>query len=458
VITTPEDSGQKGSTVIQGDPTASTVEKITPYHWLVVIIASCGWLFDCMDQRLFVLARESALKELLRNDALAIAQLKQQIGTATMWMILGWATGGIIFGMLSDKLGRVKTMVITLLIYSGFTGLSGCAQGWLDFTIYRFVVGMGVGGMFGAATTLVAESVPGRVRSLALGSLQALSATGNILGSLITLQIQPGATNFISHYSGWRVLFFVGVLPALLVVPIILILREPQAWRVAKAEAAAGRGRKAGSPIELLQDKRWRKNALVGLFLGLAGMFGLWGIGFFSPELISTALAGAPQHRVDTVRGWGLTFQDGGSLLAMVVFTYAASRWSRRGAFLVAFILSMTVTAFVFYSLRTAAEAYWMLPMMGFAQLGVFAGYSIYFPELFPTRLRGTGVGFCYNTVRYLAAPAPWLMGKLSSLLKENGVAEPFRVAAIIMCGIFLVGMIALIWAPETKGKPLPED
>ena len=260
--------------------TGTTSEKVTAYHWLVVIIASCGWLFDCMDQRLFVLARESALKELLRNDALALSQLKQHIGTATMWMMLGWATGGIIFGTLSDKIGRVKTMAITLLIYSGFTGLSGCAQGWLDFTIYRFLVGLGVGGMFAAATTLVAESVPGRVRSVALGSLQALSATGNIIGSLITIQIQPGATNLWGHYSGWRVLFFVGILPALLVVPVIFILREPAAWKLAKAEAAAGRGPKAGSPIELFRDRRWRKNALVGLLLGLSGMFGLWGIGF----------------------------------------------------------------------------------------------------------------------------------------------------------------------------------
>jgi MFS family permease len=411
-----------------------------------------------MDQRLFVLARESALKELLRNDVLALAQLKQHIGTATMWMILGWATGGIIFGMLSDKLGRVKTMVATLLIYSSFTGLSGCAQGWTDFTIYRFLVGLGVGGMFGAATTLVAESVPGRIRSLALGSLQALSATGNILGSLITLQIQPGATNFWGSYSGWRVLFFVGILPALLVIPIIFILREPDTWKKAKAEAAAGHKLKAGSPVELFKNPRWRKNALVGLFLGLSGMFGLWGIGFFSPELISTALAGAPQAQVDTVRGWGLAFQDAGAFLGMLAFTYVASRWSRRKAFLGAFILCLVVTTFVFYSLRTAVQAYWMLPLMGFAQLSVFAGYSIYFPELFPTRLRGTGVGFCYNTVRYLAAPAPWLMGKLSSVLKEQSVPEPFRVAAIIMCGIFFVGMIALIWAPETKGKPLPED
>src|SRR6266850_864871 len=349
-------------------------------------------------------------------------------------------------------------MVVTLLIYSGFTGLSGCAQGWLDFTIYRFLVGMGVGGMFGAATTLVAESVPGRVRSLALGSLQALSATGNIVGSLITLQIQPGATNLWGHYSGWRVLFFVGILPALLVVPILFILREPEAWKKAKAEAAAGRGQKAGSPLELFRHPRWRKNALVGLFLGLSGMFGLWGIGFFSPELISTALAGAAQNRVDTVRAWGSTFQDGGALVGMLVFTYAASRWSRRGAFLVAFIMSLTITAFVFHSLHSATQAYWMLPLMGFAQLGVFAGYSIYFPELFPTRLRGTGVGFCYNTVRYLAAFFPPMLVSLNALLLAHNFNEPFRKAATMLSFIFVLGMVALIWAPETKGKPLPED
>src|SRR5256885_17052585 len=98
-----------------------------------------------------------------------------------------------------------------------------------------------------------------------------------------------------------------------------------------------------------------------------------------------------------------------------------------------------------------------MLLLLCFAQLGVFAGYSIYFPDLFPSRLRGTGVGFCYNTVRYLAAPAPWLMGKLSSILKDNAVNEPFRVAAVMLCSIFFLGMNALIWAPETKGQPLPE-
>ena len=427
------------------------LERVTAAHWLVVIIASAGWLFDCMDQRLFILARESALRELLGPAATA-ADVKTYSGYATTAMILGWATGGIFFGMMSDKWGRVRTMVVTLLVYSGFTGICGFATTWFDFTVYRFLTGLGVGGMFGAATTLVAESVPGHFRSVALGSLQALSAVGNILGSLISLRVQPGATDVLGDYSGWRALFFVGILPAILVVPIVLFLREPEAWRRAKAEAATGKvARNVGSPLELFRSPRWRRNSIIGLLLGLSGMVGLWGIGFFSPELISTALAGAPQTEIDTVRGWGTALQDLGSFVGMLAFTYVASVLSRRLAFACAFVLGLGTTAFVFQSLSSAADAYWMLPMMGFAQLALFAGYSIYFLELFPTRLRGTGVGFCYNTVRYLAAPAPILLGYLSTVMS-------FRSAAVMMSTVYLVGLIALGWAPETKGRPLPED
>jgi hypothetical protein len=134
----------------------------------------------------------------------------------------------------------------------------------------------------------------------------------------------------------------------------------------------------------------------------------------------------------------------------MVVFTAVAAYVSRRVAFLFALLAAMGTTMFVFKSLHSASDAYWMLPMMGFAQLSVFAGYSIYFPELFPTRLRGTGVGFCYNTVRYLAAPAPIVFGYLATFMS-------FRTAAMLMASVYLIGVIALIWAPETKGQPLPE-
>jgi MFS family permease len=153
---------------------------------------------------------------------------------------------------------------------------------------------------------------------------------------------------------------------------------------------------------------------------------------------------------VDRVRAIGTALQDVGAFAGMMSFTFVAAFLSRRLAFLGALTISMAATMFVFRSLESASDAYWMLPMMGFAQMSVFAGYSIYFPELFPTRLRGTGVGFCYNTVRYLAAPAPILLGYLASLLS-------FRTAAVSMSAIYLVGMVALLWAPETRGKQLPE-
>ena len=237
----------------QRTPLPEVPERVTLYHWLVIAIASAGWLFDCMDQRIFNLSREPALREIL-GPGTPEAIVRNWGGWATSMMMVGWATGGIIFGMTSDRLGRVKTMMITLLVYSGFTGLSGIAHSVPAFLLYRFLVGLGVGGMFGAATTLVAESVPPRIRAVALGSLQALSACGNIIGSLLSTQIQPGKADFLFGMSGWRIIFFVGVLPAILIVPIMLVLREPERWKEAKARPcppARGRHRRkdsAGKP------------------------------------------------------------------------------------------------------------------------------------------------------------------------------------------------------------------
>lgn len=438
---------------------ASILEGVTGYHWLVVIIASCGWLFDCMDQRIFALSREPAIREML-GAGVADADVKSWGAWATGIMMVGWATGGIIFGMMSDRWGRAKTMMVTLLVYSGFTGFSGISHTVYEFVLYRFLVGLGVGGMFGAATTLVAESVPSGFRAVALGSLQALSACGNILGSLLSTQIQPGKVDFMWGMSGWRVIFFVGILPAILVIPMMLVLREPEVWREAKNRASAhgNQAKHIGSIPDLFRHPVWRRNLLAGVCLGLAGMAGLWGIGFFSPELISTALKGAPQSVVDSVRGYGTALQDVGSFVGMMAFTIAATTLGRRPAFFGAFVLCLISTIYVFNNLRTGTDAFWMLPIMGFAQLSVFGGYSIYFPELFPTRLRGTGVGFCYNTVRYLAAVFPPMLMYLNLLLIEQHVDEPFRRAATILSAIFLLGLVALIWAPETKGKPLPED
>jgi len=562
--------GAAQQAVVPASPPDAAAESITLYHWLVVFFASCGWLFDCMGQRIFVLSREPALRELLGATA-SDDDVKYWGGIATLVMMVGWATGGILFGMMSDHYGRVKTMVSTLLAYTIFSGLSGFARTGVEFLSFRFLFGLGVGGMFGAATTLVAESVPRRFRTTALGSMQALSACGNMLASGLSLSITPGMESFWGHYSGWQVLSFVSVFPAILAVPMLLILKEPQAWIRAKAEAVTGgAGKAVGSIADLFRHPRWRRSTLVGICLGVAGMAGLWGIAFFSPELITTAFKNRPlqveeilkpaqfcaalkspanpaiahlkarlspdlvqqldafapdkpappatvralvqdlnrliqqdnlhneevfqsvdlkqrtknliqlvqkngerqniislnrqlvdqlfpgaiselQKTIDQTRNWGTLLQDVGSLLGMFAFTFAASYFNRRIAFLGAFVLCLCSVSYVFCSLKTATDVLWMLPLMGFATLSCFAGYSIYFPEIFPTRLRGTGVGFCYNTVRYLAAPFPFLLGWLSTLM-------PFRTVAVIMSSIYLLGIAALIWAPETKGQPLPED
>jgi len=434
-------------------------DGVTGYHWLVLIIAAGGWLFDCMGQRIFVLAREPAFRELLGSGA-SDALVKLWGGRATFVLMVGWATGGIVFGMMSDRLGRVKTMIATLLAYTIFSGLTGLARTPNEFLAYRFLGGLGIGGMFGAATTLVAESMPRHVRSLALGIMQALSAFGNISGSLLSTWIRPGQPDFFHGYAGWRFIFFAGAAPVILAVPIALLLREPAPWLEAKRKAkeSGDPSKHVGSILDLFRHPTWRRHALVGIALGLAGMAGLWGIGFFSPELISTALKGEPQKVVDVVRGYGTAFQDVGAFFGMMTFTFVATYVGRRVAFLGAYILCLAATIFVFNNLRSGSDAYWMLPVMGFAQLSVFGGYSIYFPELFPTRLRGTGVGFCYNTVRYLAAFFPPMLVSLNALLLAHNFNEPFRKAATMLSFIFVLGMVALIWAPETKGKPLPED
>jgi len=461
-----------------GGTNPGALERVTFYHWIVFILASLGWTFDCMDQRIFALAREPAIAELLPADIAPEAETadeqksRQEIrfalvrswgGWATGILMIGWATGGIIFGMMSDRWGRVKTMVVTLVVYAGFTGLSGISRTPMEFLIYRFLVGLGVGGMFASATTLLAESVPGRFRAIALGSLQALSAGGNIIGSLLSMYIQPGQSEFLFGLSGWRILFFVGFLPVILGIPMLLLLREPGRWKEAKRKAREAGGhssRHVGSIPDLFRHPVWRRNTLVGVCLGLAGMAGLWGIGFFSPELITNALRaqGEPQSVIDVVRGRATALQDVGSFLGMVVFTIVATAVGRRPAFFFAFLMCLVTTIFVFNRLQTSTDAYWMLPLMGFAQLSVFGGYSIYFPEIFPTRLRGTGVGFCYNTVRYLAAAFPPMLMYLNAMLVTQGVEEPFRKAATYLSVVFALGLVALIWAPETKGQPLPED
>ena len=543
--------------------------ELTRYHWFVLVVAALGWMFDTMDQQLFNLARAPAIADLRQpppQEDLAVSKAKvaEYGGYATSIFMVGWAAGGIAFGVLGDRIGRARTMALTIVVYSIFTGLSALSVSIWDFALYRFLTGLGVGGEFAVGVALVAEVMPDRARPRALGWLQASSAIGNMVAAVISLALggleQSGVID-----RAWRFMFLLGVLPALLVVVILFRLREPERWQ--QTIQRAGSVQELGSIRELFGTRRWRHNALVGMVLAFAGVVGLWGIGFFSFDLTRAVfrkplaqeaidrgegerdrnfvrlaisnpaefgqtarrvqpndlldadavalyrsalalwrqndpvgadgvlgildrngqspadrmrrkeiLAGSSTtaelatetdrivKRVKSIDG-RLTFWAGvtslllnfGAFFGVYSFSVVTQYTGRKPAFALAFVLALVSTAFTFWFLTSHRDVFWMIPIMGFCQISLFGGYAIYFPELFPTRLRSTGTSFCYNVGRFVAAIGPLFLGLLTSKVFVGFPHEPLRYAGVTMCAFFLIGLFALPLAPETKGQPLPD-
>jgi MFS family permease len=596
--------GSSRAPASMSSPAGPWWKGLTPYMWWVLIVAGLGWLFDVMDQRIFVLSRPSALDELLSTrveagdfDRMAAGSLTcgeaskllglepgplanaavsiqpeqpaagvrraflelppavdggptrkipfvrppdaggavdflpqpshaQAIGRVAVAIFLaGWATGGLFFGILADKMGRAFTMMITILVYAVFTGLSAFSVSWVDYSIYRFLTGLGVGGEFAAGAALVAEVMPPRARPYALGLLQALSALGNILGALIGKVILP-PENPAMEWDHWRWLYFVGILPSLLVVAIRRRLEEPESWRKLKASArpamavgevrASSTARDASAtpasrapPNELgsfgdLFQGRWRRSTIIGVLLASSGVIGLWGIGFWTPELIrgivadpnilSLAMAlqdvgaflgilavslltqGAPRSRalassvgLVVCTGVSIAFwhrSDGGwgsAILGAAIscaFYFLCSLigsltggLGRRKTFAISFTAAMLASIAVFRYMERVDQIYWMTPLLGFFTLLCFGMYAIYFPELYPTRLRSTGTGFCYNVARYVAAGGLFLFAYLQSVSSFK-----FRESMQQFALIYIIGVLAAGFAPETKDRPLVDD
>ena len=450
--------------------------ELSRHHWFVFAMASMAWLFDCLDQQLFIIARNPAIADLLPAGS-APELVKQWGGYATAIFVAGWATGGLIFGAVGDRIGRARMLTLTVLLYSVFTGLSSFSTGVHDFCAYRFVTGLGVGGVFGLAVALIADSLPDRARPHALGWMQALSAVGNVTAGGIAILIgwaqvaavQAGgkpATDF------WKYLFWVGALPAFLCVFIQIRLKEPENWVRARAEGLKT-GARFGSYASLFGEARWRKPALLGMLLCIAGVVGLWGVGFFSPELVGDVTAkilksqNVPGGEVPGRRlmwtGINMIMQNMGAFAGMLVFTKLAQAYGRKPIFAGTFVCAFISTVIVFKYLSQPWHIFVLIPIMGFFQLALFAGFAIYLPELFPIRLRSTGTSFCYNVGRFIAASGPFTLGLLQAHLAAGAVTadaklDAFRTACCWVSGVFLVGLIALIFLPETKGRPLPVD
>jgi MFS family permease len=466
----------------------SWLRELTGYHWFVFAVAAIAWMTDCMDQQLFNLARKTAVTELAGarpTDPAAIEEFEKFITTwatrSTAIFLIGWATGGLIFGMFGDRLGRVRTLTLTILLYSVFTGLSALSYSVIDFCAYRFLTGLGVGGVFAAAVALLAETMPSRARPYSLAMMQAFSALGNCTAAglfiLLGLLELNGHLTGIKPLNSWRIMFLIGIMPAVLVIFIQRRLAEPVSWQQARKAAAMGVGKKMGSYAELFGPGEIRRHALLGMLLSFAGVVGLWGIGFFSIDLVQTITL---TTFTNEARDMGLRADEAahyisgqkiiwagitsfvlniGAFFGMSAFGAIAQRIGRRPTFAIFFVLSAVSTGSLFLFMKTRADILWMTPLMGFCQLALFGGYAIYLPELFPTRLRATGTSFCYNVGRFVAASGPLALGVLTNVVfaKDKGFAEPHRYAGLAMCAVFLLGIVVLPFLPETKGKPLPE-
>lgn len=449
--------------------------QLNGYHWFVFLIASAAWLFDCLDQRLFSLARIPALGALqptgtTPDDVQAFGKV------VTAFFLIGWGVGGLIFGALGDKFGRSRMLLTTILIYSLFTGLSFFSHNWYDFTACRFLTGLGVGGVFGLAVALIAETVPTGARVQTLGLLQVLSTVGNVLAVAIKYAIdalEKGGT--LTPGQGWRWMFLVGLTPAVMVVFSFKRLKEPAGWLKLKAEGRLPTGSILVPYRNLLRNTRWRRNLIVGSLIASTGVIGLWAIGEYAVDLQDRVFKGHfnaqakagvilpadVKAHVDNGKNLAYLLNMIGAGVGMWLFTKVAAATGRRTAFAIGFAAALVITAYAYWKMETPTDAYWMMPLMGAAQLGPFAGFAIYLPELFPGSLRSTGTSFCYNLGRFAAAGGSFFsayLTKLFAIPNDPGSSLPLRYSAIAMCSIFLVGLFTLPFAPETKGKPLPTD
>ena len=450
--------------------------QLTGYHWFVLLVASAAWFFDCLDQRLFSLARIPALSALMLDShgaplAAGNPAVQEYGKVVTAFFLIGWGIGGMIFGALGDKFGRAKMLTLTILIYSACTGLSFFSQTQFDFTVFRFLTGVGVGGVFGLAVALIAETVPDGARAQSLGLLQVLSTIGNLAAGFASMGITAlDKSHVIKSGSGWRWMFLIGAAPALLIVLTRHRLKEPEPWLRLKAEGRLPKGSIFAPYAALLADARWRKNLIVGALIASTGVVGLWAIGEYAVDLQNAVFATHFAHAgltgndvkvaVSEAKNNAYLLNMLGAGIGMWIFTRFASAVGRKPAFLGGFLIAMFVTAFVYWKMDSPNDAYWMMPLMGAAQLSLFAGFAIYLPELFPSRLRSTGTSFCYNLGRFAAAIGSFFSAELTAFYTKShptGVVA-LRYAAMTMCVIFLVGIVTLFFAPETRGQPLPEE
>ena len=413
---------------------------ITRYEWLILIIASAGWIFDVYEGQIFNLTRNNMLGDILGQEP-GSDEVKKYGDWFLGIFLLGGTFGGLLFGSLADRYGRSSIMIVTILMYSVFSGLTFFATELWHVTALRFLVAMGVCGEWAVAAALVSEVFPKKARAHASSIFHASSVIGTSLASLAAIWV--GAN--------WEYAYLIGVLPALLIVWVRIVVKEPEKWQRAREEAKAGTG-KVGSFKELLTVAPWRGHAFGAMALAAVGLGTFLAVTVAGQDLAREMLiseGATPEEASQKAKfAYGIIQTMGGGL-GLVLFGPISARIGRRMTFILFHVAALAITLVVCFLPNSYTTLLILLPVFGFFTLGMHAGYAVYFPELFPDRLRATGMSWGFNGGRLLAATLLILSGKMKAAMDLN-------IAIAWLGGFFLLGVVVILFLPETKGKELP--
>jgi MFS family permease len=410
---------------------------MTRYQWIVFFAAWLGWGFDVFDGLLFNFVAPVCVPRLL-GVAAGDPRVGAVTGAITATLLVGWATGGILFGLLTDRVGRARTLLITILTYAIATAACAFATDVWTLAAFRFVAALGIGGEWAAGASLVAEVVPER-RRVTMGALLFTSAP---LGVLLAGLVNDLFTKRIAAVAAdpdlaWRLVFLAGLVPAGAALWIRRRVREPEVWERERAPAPR---------LAELFRPELRRATLGGLAMAATALIAWWSTNAFLPFVVKH-LAG-PQALDSTVAGaitHAVLFFNLGGLLGMLA-AIPLARFGRRFIFalyLAGSALSIWITFSLDWDPITRTRLFFF---DGLTVFGIACIFSFYLPELFPTRLRGTGSGFCFNTGRYLAAAGPYVVGL--ALAQAATPMQAIRWVALVP----LAGLVAVPFIVETRG------
>jgi len=402
-------------------------------QWMVLLAAFLGWMFDGVEQGIFPLVARPALQDLLGVEADKL--ISTWMGTITALFLLGAAAGGLVFGWMGDRFGRVRSMMLSILAYSLFTGCIYFASAPWHLGLFRFLSAVGMGGEWSLGVALVMECWPEGKRPLLAGAIGASANLGfGLVGAL-------GAAFSVTRES-WRWVMLAGAAPALLCLFIAFYVPESERWKSAAGQA----GR---TPLREIFSRRHWKNLGLGIMVASVVLIGTWGSVQWLPSWADQLTRG----RVHNAKGLAQMLSALGAIVGCFIGPWIGGRMGRRPAYFILCLVSLLSCAFLFRCVNQYGPLFLsMVFVVGGATAAFFGWLPLYLPELFPTRVRATGQGICYNSGRIFAAVGAVQMG----LLMQHYDGSYARAGAAITL-IYAVGM-AVIWlAPETRGKPLPQ-